>query len=110
MGIPLPIVGIDVSKATLAVCHQVEGQPHHLEVSNTQAGFAQLVQACGTDSLYVLETRGTYYLALAYYLHGSASQVAVLNPLIIKRFVQMHLSKGNSDRKDAQWLMRYGQQ
>lgn len=107
---PLPVVGIDVSKATLAVCHQVEGQPRHLEVSNTQAGFAQLVQACGTDSLFVMEATGTYYLALAYYLHGRATQVAVLNPLIIKRFIQMHLSKGKSDRKDAQWLMRYGQQ
>ena len=37
-------------------------------------------------------------------------QVSVLNPLVIKRFIQMHLSKGESDRKDAQWLLRYGQQ
>ena len=34
----------------------------------------------------------------------------MLNPLVIKRFIQMHLSKGKSDRKDAQWLLRYGQQ
>ena len=34
----------------------------------------------------------------------------MLNPLIIKRFIQTHLSKGKSDRKDAQWLLRYGQQ
>jgi len=106
----LSVVGIDVSKATLAVCHQVDGQFHHLEVSNTQAGFAQLMQACGKDSLFIMEATGTYYLALAYYLHGRATQVAVLNPLIIKRFIQMHLNKGKSDRKDAQWLMRYGQQ
>lgn len=104
------VVGIDVSKATLAACHQVDGQLRHFEVSNTQAGFAQLVQACGVDSLFVLEATGTYYLALAYYLHGQTAQVAVLNPLVIKRFIQMHLSKGKSDRKDAQWLLRYGQQ
>ncbi|WP_245897124.1 transposase [Hymenobacter nivis] len=36
--------------------------------------------------------------------------MSVLNPLVIKRFIQMHLSKGKSDRKDAQWLLRYGQQ
>jgi transposase len=36
--------------------------------------------------------------------------VSVLNPLVIKRFIQMHLGKGKSDRKDAQWLLRYGQQ
>ncbi len=53
---------------------------------------------------------GTYNLALAYYLHEQGGEVAVLNPLVIKRFMQMHLSKGKSDRKDAQWLLRYGQQ
>ena len=104
------VVGIDVSKATLAVCHQVEAQLRHLEVANTQAGFAHLVQVYGADSLFVLEATGTYYLALAYYLHARGAHVAVLNPLVIKRFIQMHLSKGKSDRKDAQWLLRYGQQ
>lgn len=57
-----------------------------------------------------MEATGTYNLALAYYLHEQGGQVAVLNPLVIKRFIQMHLSKGKSDCKDAQWLLRYGQQ
>jgi transposase len=34
----------------------------------------------------------------------------VLNPLIIRRFIQMHLGKSKTDRKDAHWLLRYGQQ
>ena len=105
-----PVVGIDVSKASLAVCYQVEQQVKHLEVSNSKAGFQQLVQACGPACLFVLEATGTYYLAVAYYLHAQGGQVAVLNPLVIKRFIQMHLGKGKSDRKDAQWLLRYGQQ
>lgn len=36
--------------------------------------------------------------------------MAVVNPLVIKRFIQMHLGKGKTDRKDAQWLLRNGQQ
>jgi transposase len=36
--------------------------------------------------------------------------VAVVNPLVVRRFIQMHLGKGKSDRKEAQWLLRYGQQ
>src|SRR4028119_828649 len=88
------VVGIDVSKATLAVCYQVQGQQHHLEVSNTKTGFAQLVQAGGAASLYVLEATGTYYLALAYYLHEHGASIAVFNPLVVKHFIQMHLSKG----------------
>lgn len=35
----LPVVGINVSKATLAVCYQVNDQTQHLEVSNSKAGF-----------------------------------------------------------------------
>lgn len=34
----------------------------------------------------------------------------MFNPLGVWRFIQMHLGKGKSDRKDAQWLVRYGQQ
>ena len=57
-----------------------------------------------------MEATGTYHLALAYYLHEQGGQVTVLNPLVIRRFIQIHLGKGKSDRKDAQWLLRYGQQ
>jgi transposase len=108
--LPLPVVGLDVSKASLAVCYQVNQQVKHLEVSNSKAGFQQLVKACGSQCLFVMEATGTYNLAVAYYLHEQGGQVAVLNPLVIKRFIQMHLGKGKSDRKDAQWLLRYGQQ
>ena len=98
------------SKATLAVCYQVDELVKHFEVSNSKAEFQQLVKSCGAHYRFVMEATGTYNLALAYYLHEQGGQVAVLNPLVIKRFIQMHLSKGKSDRKDAQWLLRYGQQ
>ena len=107
---PLPVVGIDVSKATLAVCYLRDQQVQHLDVGNTPAGFQQLVKARGPRRRLVMEATGTYYLALAYHLHEQGVQVSVLNPLVIKRFIQMRLSKGKSDRKDAQWLLRYGQQ
>ena len=61
---PLPVVGIDVSKATLAVRYQVEDKTQHLEVSNSQAGFQQLVKACGAHCQFVMEATGTYNLAL----------------------------------------------
>ena len=104
------VVGLDVSKDTLAVCYQVGPRLQHQEVANTPAGFRQLVHYGGATSLYVLEATGPYYLAVAYHLVAAGAQVAVLNPLVVKRFIQMHLGKGKSDRKDAQWLLRYGQQ
>jgi transposase len=104
------VVGLDVSKDTLAVCYQVGAHVQHQEVANTLTGFRQLVRSGGATSLYVLEATGPYYLAVAYHLVAAGAQVAVLNPLVVKRFIQMHLGKGKSDRKDAQWLLRYGQQ
>ncbi|MGI4832739.1 MAG: IS110 family transposase, partial [Janthinobacterium lividum] len=106
MNITQAVVGVDVSKATLAVCHQVGAHLQHLEVANTPAGFRQLVRSGSASSLYVLEATGPYYLAVAYHLVAAGAQVAVLNPLVVKRFIQMHLGKGKSDRKDAQWLLR----
>jgi transposase len=102
----LPVVGLDVRKATLAVCYQLDYQIRHREVSNDKAGFAPLLHVCGKQSLFVLEATGTYYLALAYYLQEQGGQVVVRNPLLIRRFIQMHLGKRKTDRKDAQWLLR----
>lgn len=62
---PLSVVGLDVSKATLVVCYQRGPHVHHLEVSNEKPGFTQLLQAGGSQCLFVLEATGTYYLALA---------------------------------------------
>lgn len=110
MAIVPKVVGVDVSKTTLDVCYPVEQRLVHAQVRNASAGFEQLVRTCGVDCCYVLEATGSYYLALAYYLVEQGAQVAVLNPLVVRRFIQMHLGKGKSDRKDAQWLLRYGQQ
>jgi len=54
------VVGIDVSKKTLAVCHLVAGKPQHLEVENAKAGFQKLIKICGPESLYVMEATGSY--------------------------------------------------
>jgi transposase len=110
MQTPLSVVGLDVSKATLTVCHQPDTQVQHLDVPNTPAGFRELVRRCGTSSLYVLEATGTYYLAVAYHLVAAGAEVGVVNPLVVRRFIQMNLGKGKNDRKDAQWLLCFGQQ
>jgi hypothetical protein len=49
------VVGIDVSKDSLAICYLAEEKLQHLETENNQAGFKQLVKQCGPDSLYVME-------------------------------------------------------
>ncbi|MDQ3290046.1 MAG: transposase [Bacteroidota bacterium] len=102
------VIGIDVSKDTLAICFSLEDKLQHLEVSNNKAGFQKLVKSGGSDSLYVMEATGIYYLQLAYYLFEHSIQL--VNPVIIKRYIQMHLGKGKSDKKDARWIKRFGEQ
>lgn len=85
------VVGIDVSKDSLAICHLPGEKMQHLEMENNKAGFKQLVKQCGTDSLYVMEATGAYYMQLAYYLHEQGAAIAIINPVVIKRFIQMHL-------------------
>ena len=63
--LPRPVVGLDVSKASFAVCYPVGPPLKHLEVPNTKAGFRQLVKQGGAQCLFVLEATGTYHLRLA---------------------------------------------
>ena len=57
----------------------------------------------------MLEATGPCYLALAYHLVAAGAQVAVLNPLVVKRFVQVRPGKGKPDRRDARRLLPHGQ-
>lgn len=54
-----------MSKASLAVCYQVGDKLQHTKVSNSKAGFQQLVRHCDVAYCYVMEATGYYYPALA---------------------------------------------
>jgi hypothetical protein len=47
------------------VSYQVGAHMQHQEVVNTFAGLRRLVRVGGATSLYVFETTGPYYLAVA---------------------------------------------
>ena len=103
------VIGIDVSKDTLAICFLLNGKVQHQEITTIKAGFQKLVKSCEQDCLFIMEATGAYYMQLAYFLYKQGAKVAVVNPVVIKRYIQMHLGKGKSDKKDAHWIMRYGQ-
>ena len=54
-----------------------------------------------------MEATGSYYQRLAIYLHEKGIRVSVVNPLIIKRFIQMKLHHNKNDKADAQMICRY---
>ena len=100
--------GIDVSHATLDVCYQNNlGELFHLQVGNNNKGFEKIVEHTGVDYHFVMEATGVYYIRLAFYLHQCACSLSVVNAISIKRYIQMHLERNKTDKKDARWICRY---
>ena len=103
-------VGVDISQQTLDAAWYNQEKLLHVKLPNTPAGFKELIKCCGQSGHYVMEGTGPYYVALALHLHSQGISVSVVNALVIKRFIQMHLEKNKSDKKDARWICEYASQ
>lgn len=100
--------GIDVSHTTLDVCYQNNlGKLFHLKVGNNNSGYQKILEHTGSDYHFVMEATGVYYIRLAFYLHSKGCVLSVVNAMAIKRYIQMHLERNKTDKKDAAWICRY---
>ena len=100
--------GIDVSHTTLDICYQNNlGELFHIQVGNNIKGFQKILEHTRSDYHFVMEATGVYYIRLAFYLHEQGCKLSVVNALSIKRYIQMHLERNKSDKKDATWICRY---
>lgn len=97
-------IGIDISK----LFFDVFKAGHHYRFDNDTPGFDALLKLLNTDSRVVMEASGPYYLRLACYLHSRGITVSVINPLVIRRFAQMRMSRAKTDKKDARLIAEYG--
>jgi len=103
------VIGIDISKQKFDVCF-LEGQSKTSEVfTNDLAGFRKLAKCISNLDLVVMEATGPYFLKLATYLVDSGHRVSVVNPLVIKHYSRMRMSRAKTDKKDAYLIACYGQ-
>ena len=103
------ITGIDCSKATLDVAQAAEKKATYLgKFSNDRTGFDKLYEHVKESRQIVMEASGPYYMPLAYYLKEKGLSVSVVNPLVIKRYCQMKLTRTKTDKKDAVMIAMYG--
>lgn len=100
-------VGIDISKDTFDV---FDTKDHHRRYSNDIKGFKSFLRALEDSSCCVMEATGCYHQNLAIYLFDNKISVAVLNPLVIKRYTQMKLHHTKTDKSDAQMICSYAQE
>ncbi len=96
--------GIDISKDVFDVYDEL-GRFHQFK--KNYSGFEKLEKILGKNSHCVMEATGYYHYKLAYYLLEKGILVSVENPLKIKRFIQMNLSKIKTDKSDAKQIYNY---
>ncbi|MFT5943125.1 MAG: transposase, partial [Sediminicola sp.] len=96
--------GVDISKDVFDVHGSKEG---HNQYKNDESGFKKLLRELPDNSLVVMEATGYYHYRLAQFLYKNGVIVSVVNPLSIKRFIQMKLAKVKTDKSDAKAICEY---
>ncbi len=104
------VIGIDISKASFDVSYEkTKGKFYHSKFDNNARGFAKFRNIIDTVDHCIMEATGPYYLMLACYLYDNGVKVSVVNPLQVKHFVRMRMTKAKTDKKDAAMIALYGQ-
>jgi len=98
--------GIDISKDVFDVYSSKSG---HNQFKNDAQGFKAFSKELPSGSLVVMEATGYYHYRLAQFLYKNEHIVSVVNPLSVKRFIQMKLAKVKTDKSDAKAICEYGQ-
>lgn len=114
----MQFIGIDVSKQRLHAAwlrDPQQGLTRPKAVDNSPEGHALLLAwaqgasgAPADELCFVLEATGVYHEAVALFLHQAGAEVAVSNPLHIKRFAESHGIKTKNDAHDGRVLALYG--
>jgi transposase len=106
MGKYTEIYGVDISKDFFDVYGSFSG---HQQFKNDESGFQQFTKLLKEESLVVMEATGYYHYRLAQYLYAKGILVSVVNPLAIKRFIQMKLARVKTDKSDCKAICNYAQ-
>ena len=96
--------GVDISKDGFDVHGSNKG---HDRYKNDEPGFKKYLKELPQGTLVVMEATGYYHYRLAQFLYKNGVIVSVVNPLSIKRFIQMKLAKVKTDKSDAKAICDY---
>jgi transposase len=99
--------GIDISHLVFDV---TDSDANYYQFKNNPVGFKKFIKLLDIASHCVMEATGYYHYQLAYYLLESGIKVSVENPLAVKRFIQMKLSKIKTDKSDSKLICEYAKQ
>ena len=111
----LHYVGIDIAAATFTAAWLAQTGWHHITLDQRPTDYGRLVHqlkriAAPDQTLVVMEATGTYWLALAWFLHGAGLAVSVINPAQAKLFARLERQHAKTDQIDAQLLAEFARQ
>lgn len=98
-------IGVDISKDTFDVW-DLSTNKHH-RFNNDLKGFRLFYKLVKIDTHCAMESTGCYYQQFALFLYEKQVDVSVLNPLSVKRFIQMKLKQNKTDKSDARMIALY---
>ncbi|PRP66018.1 IS110 family RNA-guided transposase [Nonlabens agnitus] len=101
------VFGVDISKDHFDVFSERYG---HERFSNNDDGFHRFLEGLYDTDLVVMEATGYYHVLLLEFLNGFGVPSSLLNPLSVKRFIQMRLKRVKTDKSDAEMIRSYGLQ
>ena len=96
--------GVDISKDVFDAHGSKSG---HVQFKNNEKGFKAFLKSLPSQALVVMEATGYYHYRLAQFLYKNDVLVSVVNPLSVKRFIQMGLAKVKTDKSDAKAICNY---
>lgn len=99
--------GIDISHLVFDV---TDSDGKYYQFKNNLTGFKKFLKQLDYKSHCVMEATGYYHYQLAYFLQENNIKVSVENPLSVKRFIQMKLSKIKTDKSDSRLICEYSKQ
>lgn len=109
-------VGMDISKGKSTVClrrHTGEVLREPFEIFHSEEdldALCTLLEGCAAQEevRVVMEATGIYHLPALMHLQQEGFFVAVINPLMMKKFAAQHIRRGKNDKRDALKIAAYG--
>ena len=103
------VTGIDCSKDYFDIAVLKEGKvAFKSRFTNNSKGFMDMLPYI-QNTYVAMEATGPYYFQLASFIHSAGIKVSVVNPLVIRRFAQMKMSRAKTDGKDAVTIAEFAQ-
>jgi transposase len=108
----LLIIGIDVSKSTLAICYNFDGKFFEFETSNDAKGINQIIVLKEKYSLrdeqvlICCENTGSYMDKLAFVIKSTGITLWAVHPMVIKSY-KLDLNRIKTDEVDARKIVEF---